>query len=858
MHPKKVLITSPETTLIKRLFITIALLLTYVTVSFAQQDTLWFDSGWKKTTKDNAHFYRLPVKKEKRRRYRINDFYIDGTKQMTGLSRYKDSVHLEGKAVWYDKNGKITQEKTYKDNVLHGVSILYKPRGPYGSFRETKYKNGKREKEVFFGVDRKGVRYENYMKEGRIFKSVYYDNEGKLIGSYHFNNNDDSGEGIQVSYYSDPMRVEKVKTIKDGYEVYSYSFYPNGQKRSSFDTDRKKETFYDEKGNVMGALQYEGKPERMLYLDGTRYEFYHDGRTVKKAETYEEGYQLNQKEYNTFGILICKEIFEDNEVVKTISYTDEGEKLGVLTKRDGILNGTIREKNNNIITYRNNEPVKAVVHYRNSDKVFASLENSVISYYDTIGNPLGKLRVKVERGKFFPNRLENGGYSPTPVEGTLFNVDYKNRISLKTQYKNGKKTEKASYKYRKEAGVEEEKCFKETEIYNESGSVIKRITYFSNGNKKIEKRKPNAEENKDVFFDKTGKQIAEYDYKTKTGTLYIYFPQSDAVQEISKKKNGDLLKRKRYQQVYDKALGGYKTVLREDIDINNEAKFYSRQGKLIAGVVFTNGKPTGTFYDFKSGKKAEMKNGVKHGAYIDYAGDEKTIRKQGYYVNGEKHGTFINFVYGIKQKEENFKYGKKEGYTIYYDKKGNEVSRLLYRNNKPYEGRKTLSFGNEKVYEEGAVIKEIRTTEIKERDKYVTVKTVTEHLPGRKKNTTVYDPDGNTLLTYITVDNLLHGKVVQYEKNKPRYKSAFYEGELTKGTIWVKCDTRYRSEAYSRLHKKSNTVYVKTYNKDDQLLFSAEINPGLYKDYGERVLSYKLGMKTNINKRDLFITGFDD
>ncbi|MEJ4089210.1 hypothetical protein [Galbibacter orientalis] len=70
----------------------------YTTTAFAQQDTLWFNGGWDNTAKDKAHFYRPPVKNGKRNLYRITDYYINGNIQMTGLSKFKDSVHLEGAA----------------------------------------------------------------------------------------------------------------------------------------------------------------------------------------------------------------------------------------------------------------------------------------------------------------------------------------------------------------------------------------------------------------------------------------------------------------------------------------------------------------------------------------------------------------------------------------------------------------------------------------------------------------------------------------------------------------------------------------------------------------------------------------
>ncbi|MBC9797499.1 toxin-antitoxin system YwqK family antitoxin [Sinomicrobium weinanense] len=828
-------------------FITVLLLICFA-FSNAQNDTIWFDGNWKKTTKEKAFFYRLPVKKEKKL-YRINDFYIDGTRQMTGLSRYRDSVHLEGKAVWYDEKGEAINEQTYKDNILHGVSTFYRPWGSYGTRQEITYQNGKKKKEVFFDTDRNGIRFENYLEKERIVKSVFYGDEGELIGSF----NAQEQEGEKVSYYSNPMKVKTVVEIRDGSYKYSYSFFPNGQARSTFDTIQLKKTFYNEQGGRIGELQYESKQNGLFYLEGELYEYNTDGRTIGRIIGYENGRQTSVKEFNNNGILKREDILENGRVVKTISYTDKGEELGVFTKKDDILNGTIREKNNDIITYKDNKAVQAVKHYHRSDKVFASLENSVITFYDSIGKSLGRLRVALQPGKYFPDLLENGSYNPAPVEGTLFRIDYQNRIALKARYKNSKKTEETTYNYRREIGSDEIKGFGETKAYNENEQLIKRITYYSNGRKQSEiNYKPDSESTKTtgIFFDQAGKQTGEYNYETQTGVLYEFFSQSDDVEKIIQRENGEYVKQKTYQQVYNGVLRTYDIVLREDIEANGKAKFYARQGQLIAEATFINGKPTGTIYDFRSKEKMELKEGMRHGAYIKYESDETNVKEEGYYINDKKHGKFIEFVDGTKRVEENFNAGEKEGYTIYYDKKGEEASRLLYKNGAPYEGRQTSRYGDEKIYEKGTVVKEIKNKE--------NLKTVTNYLSEQKSSTTVYDAKGNSLLSYEKADNRLHGKVVRFKNNKAEHTAIFSKGTLTTGTVWIKTDNGYRSEAYSQVNKDNNKTSIKTYNKEGELLFSGEINPALYTDYSERILDHKLGIKTYISDRDLFIEELGD
>jgi hypothetical protein len=53
--------------------------------AFSQNDTLWYDKEWKPSIKENAAFFRPPVLKAGDK-FRIVDYYIDGTMQMEGTS----------------------------------------------------------------------------------------------------------------------------------------------------------------------------------------------------------------------------------------------------------------------------------------------------------------------------------------------------------------------------------------------------------------------------------------------------------------------------------------------------------------------------------------------------------------------------------------------------------------------------------------------------------------------------------------------------------------------------------------------------------------------------------------------------
>ena len=162
-----------------------------------------------------------------------------------------------------------------------------------------------------------------------------------------------------------------------------------------------------------------------------------------------------------------------------------------------------------------------------------------------------------------------------------------------------------------------------------------------------------------------------------------------------------------------------------------------------------------------------------------------------------------------------------------------------------------LGFNNEKVYKNGNIVKETNHTGVETHNNtYQTIKTITIHKDKATKQVTVYDLNDNKLLSYSEINNVLQGEVIQYLNNKPKYKAVFKDGKLQEGSIWIKSYSRFPSEKYFLLSKQKQSISLKTFNEDLQLLFNAEINPKLYKDYKERVLSFR-GYNLKVSGNDL-------
>lgn len=152
---------------------------------------------------------------------------------------------------------------------------------------------------------------------------------------------------------------------------------------------------------------------------------------------------------------------------------------------------------------------------------------------------------------------------------------------------------------------------------------------------------------------------------------------------------------------------------RKNFELDSVWKFYSDSGNILLIINYKNGKKNGirttflkneiieeyfkndvkdsiakTFYkDYKIKFKVNYKNGREEGLGVEYSRDGTIIKlieyKKGYVINTEninrfrdglKHGLWKTFFDNGKLKtEENYYYGKKDGYFKEYDSNGNLI-----------------------------------------------------------------------------------------------------------------------------------------------------------------------------------------
>ncbi|MGJ8745493.1 toxin-antitoxin system YwqK family antitoxin [Polaribacter sp.] len=149
----------------------LVLVVGFLTSSLTAQETVWFDSNWKITTKKKAAYYR-PSPQKKDNGYWIVDYYISGKKQMEGLSTVLEpnKEKFVGFVNYFYENGAIFQEVYY----LEG-----KPEGKFSEFHDSgelkrsgNYENGLRE-----------GNWKAFYKSGKIQEKGKY-SKGKKVGTW--------------------------------------------------------------------------------------------------------------------------------------------------------------------------------------------------------------------------------------------------------------------------------------------------------------------------------------------------------------------------------------------------------------------------------------------------------------------------------------------------------------------------------------------------------------------------------------------------------------------------------------------------------------------------------------------------
>ncbi len=818
-----------------------AVLLFMVSVFFmplnldAQQDTIYYNMAWKHTTKDSAAFFRPPVKKEGDF-YRIEDYYISGQKQMSGLSKYEDKDYWIGKVSWFMEDGKLYQQGNYTKNRLDGefitflndkkLTAIYKngliKSGAQNNTQLTNriYTEVKNDtvKEVVYENDINGIRYESFrtLKKGH-FRTKYYDKKGDTIGEINTLKNG-YRKGVEVFYYFDPMRVKQINYYPFERLLGHEDYYPNGQIRTKFQTEPEyKKTYFTEDGTEIGSVIYNLHNDYLKPMEGTEIVF---------SYSYKEevmGHILSSRTYNN-GLLEKEELYYDGGKIKSlttytnntkelqVSYDEAGNELSRMIYKNYYPYTGVEIKGNKTSTYKEGELIEELKYYTDANVLFSKKNKEEEVFYNKDGDVLGILKVE------YKNRYAQ------PLSGKRYEIGYDSEISKIETYKDGNVIERTKF-ITKLVGKDNLVDFKVTEYYNaDQYSKTREVTYYSNGAKQSDITYTDYDKTIGKFYNDQNELIGTYDYDKKHGKLYEFFNLSDEIRLIKEDKNGDLVASKRFDYGVGRAYGVIDPVLIEDIDVNCCATFFDKYGEVLAKVNFKNKLPwDGEMYDMVSRVMYTVKEGKRNGVYKKFNYNHEIVLEEGYYVNDKKEGAFNSYNQsGLLQLTSTYKNDILDGKSINYSEDGKEISSIIYKDGKPFEGAKILPVGynsksTQEIYKNG-----LMTTRISHD---LHGKNVSTYKDGELVETIAYHIDSNhKRLQYSLNKNYIDGEVIRYDKNgKEQHRGVVKNYKLESGVIYLSAHSLYDNRvAYIILKRKEDIVQLTLVGEKEETLFYAE------------------------------------
>jgi len=390
----------------KDLFLTIVLFIS--TYSIAQQKQ-YFDKDWEETTKEMALYYRTTTKTSSNL-YQIEDYYIDGTIQMKGLSSDKDDK-FEGKVSWYDKDGNLTVSREYVRGKLNGKSIQYSTVGDVistgiynndkpikGVFREytdfsnrpsyipdyneqrisyLEYENGHEVSTLYYYKDTdKIAQKEQKINDGENRKErIFFDKKGTEIGHVFFGNTSSwKKNGIMILFYIENYQIIAVKqkreyvndiitgketTYKKDASVWFIGTYKKGEKYHGSFLNEYQVCFTYNNGVLTKKTYYDQSYDKIIgeltFKDTEPYNGIAIG--YKKTTTYKDGQIKNIKLYfdEEMTFLQCDEIRKNDLEQEKKWYTEKGELLGIGHYEYSILNGLDINEEYTLFTHYKNQ-----------------------------------------------------------------------------------------------------------------------------------------------------------------------------------------------------------------------------------------------------------------------------------------------------------------------------------------------------------------------------------------------------------------------------------------------------------------------------------------------------------------------
>jgi len=364
--------------------VSLILLLSIATNLMAQKDTLYFNANWNKCSKKEAEFYRpMPLKKVGNL-YQVKNYYSSGNLQMEGYFTNVEKETLDGKAVWYLKNGQKSKE-SYSVEAKEKSKGIYKNNQPYkGDFYTVKSEVGLIDgyKSVIASL----FHYKKGEKIGNQYVGFIDGSDFKLTDTIQYKSKKPY-QGKDIEYYENLLHVHtykkgmlvktSIEDLSDGEMKFLVHYSDKGYTithiKSNFTfceviySDKTKQNakviLYQNK-NDKGMLEYQGNRITIIDLAFKEAGMDHD-------YTLEKPYKLVIKAKKE---RLTVKIYPELNIVNTFTYKDflpDSEELFLTGKGDAVAYFYLDNSKNAIssCSTKNHKPYHGIViqHYEDTD-----------------------------------------------------------------------------------------------------------------------------------------------------------------------------------------------------------------------------------------------------------------------------------------------------------------------------------------------------------------------------------------------------------------------------------------------------------------------------------------------------------
>jgi antitoxin component YwqK of YwqJK toxin-antitoxin module len=266
--------------------------LTATSPIFGQKsDTIWLDGKFKPVEQAKARYFRFARFDAQRKKWHIEDFFMNGKPQMQGWSDAPDSEHMVDSVFKYLESGRlesVCEHKTYESGWISFFDD--KKRRSCRLFCEKQLKNGKA---TFYNAD------------GSVFSKAVFKNDTMF-----------SGIRPHVICYNHFNPHASVK-YKNGKAIEEIKLYPNGKiarktKLGYGLFSPVSAVFWDEKGKKIGACTFDKHYDKPLdgtfveYSDKDKFFDFYSPAIVTKIVTMEQGKPVHARSFDPKGSLIAE------------------------------------------------------------------------------------------------------------------------------------------------------------------------------------------------------------------------------------------------------------------------------------------------------------------------------------------------------------------------------------------------------------------------------------------------------------------------------------------------------------------------------------------------------------------------